>query len=431
MRVFYLLLAIGCECYLAGQIRLPGKRTQPPQQQEKPEQTSGAKTVDVTGVVNSTDDRSLTIMASDSRFLTFKVVPATKFNDGLAMANIKPGEHVRITGKQDDEAFLTATGVYIDDTAAPPAETKAGDDKAPDNGNTVMKSAAPDPEDGGRPHLKYGKPDEKKVSSATPPVQYDETPYVPPTLADVEPVKVSVKSSDPKKELVERAREAALNFTTALPNYFCQQFTTRYMREPGSSGWRAKDIVSATVVFEDGKEDYRDIKINGKGISKKMEEMQGAWSTGEFGTTLRSLFHPGRRAEFHFSKQVQISGATAYVYDYQVSRQNSDWHIILGSQSIMPAYSGRVWIDSKTGRTLRMEKHADDVPAEFPLDTIEATDDYGLVRLSSGTQEFLLPTHAENLSCERGTTICSRNTIEFRNYRKYAGETVLTFDKQE
>ena len=58
------------------------------------------------------------------------------------------------------------------------------------------------------------------------------------------------------------------------------------------------------MVYENGKEDYRNIAINGRPINKKMEELPGSWSTGEFGTTLRSLFHPGRQAEFTLRQAV-------------------------------------------------------------------------------------------------------------------------------
>ncbi len=42
-------------------------------------------------------------------------------------------------------------------------------------------------------------------------------------------------------------------------------------------------------------------------------------------------------------------------------------------------------------------------------------------------QQYLLPVHAETLSCQRGTPYCSRNTIDFRNYKKYTGESTITF----
>ncbi len=440
MRAAVLVLLLGCECLSPAQIHLPGKRPQT-QSQTQESNSSGKTVVDKKGTVNSTDNGSITIEAADSRFLSFKVVPSTKFNDGLAMSNIKAGERVRITGTQDDESFLTATAVYLDDTPSPvdqPTRTAAtATAREVPHTEPMMRPAPRDPDDQGPPHLKYGKPDEQKAASSSGhTVQYDATPYVPPpivagrvieTASGREPI--NDKPLDPKAALVERAREEALNFTDTLPNYVCQQFTTRYMRGPGSNGWQAQDIVSATVVYEGGKEDYRNIQINGKAISKKMEEMQGSWSTGEFATTLRSLFHPGRFADFHYVKQTTMNGMTAWVYDYKVLRQNSDWRIQLGSQSIIPAYSGRVWIDSKTARTLRIEMSADNIPEDFPLDKVEATDDYGFVRLSSAAEEYLLPTHAENLSCERGTTICSRNAIDFRNYHKYSGEAVITFDK--
>ncbi len=50
-----------------------------------------------------------------------------------------------------------------------------------------------------------------------------------------------------------------------------------------------------------------------------------------------------------------------------------------------------------------------------------------MVRL--GQSSFLLPIHAENLSCERGSSVCMKNAIDFRNYHKFTGETTITFDK--
>jgi hypothetical protein len=40
-------------------------------------------------------------------------------------------------------------------------------------------------------------------------------------------------------------------------------------------------------------------------------------------------------------------------------------------------------------------------------------------------QQYLLPVHSENLSCQRGTSICSRNAIDFRNYKKFGSESTI------
>ncbi len=91
MRVATLVLIFGCECLSLAQIHLPGSQSKRPQSQQQ-DSSSNKRTVDMTGVVNNTDDGALTIVASDSRFLTFKILPSTKFNDGLALSNMKPGE---------------------------------------------------------------------------------------------------------------------------------------------------------------------------------------------------------------------------------------------------------------------------------------------------------------------------------------------------
>jgi hypothetical protein len=33
--------------------------------------------------------------------------------------------------------------------------------------------------------------------------------------------------------------------------------------------------------------------------------------------------------------------------------------------------------------------------------------------------------HAENLACHRGSFQCSKNTIDFRNYRKFSAESAV------
>ena len=71
-------------------------------------------------------------------------------------------------------------------------------------------------------------------------------------------------------------------------------------------------------------------------------------------------------------------------------------------------------------------------PEDFPLDKVESATDYDYVRFG-GEQQFLMPVHAETLSCQRGTNLCAMNKIDFRNYHKYSGESVITFgdNKQE
>lgn len=380
-----------------------------------------AKSVNVTGTVIQVEAKSVMIDAADHRLLTFKVEKSTR----MPPVELKLGDYIRVQGTQDKEAFLTAKDISLDKAPASqdtPSPAVVSGQKVPDavakvSPPVIYKPVKPDPDDEGPPRLRHEQPNPPPAKPLPPDPAEEAAQQARPESA----AQVSASAA-----LIERAREWALSFTTGLPNYVCQQFTTRYLKIPGQSGWQAKDVVSANVVYEHGKEDYRNIAINGKPQSKKMEELPGSWSTGEFGTTLRSLFHPARRAVFRYVKQTQITGMTASVYNYSVKREYSDWRIQLGGQALIPAYSGRVWIDQKTARVIRIEMQADEIPVEFPLDKVESTNDYGLIRLAS-TDQFMLPMHAESLSCERGTTFCSRNAIEFRNYRKFSGEANITF----
>ncbi len=233
----------------------------------------------------------------------------------------------------------------------------------------------------------------------------------------------------PGDPIIAKAADAAPRSLLGNAAQLCvrQQFTARFVSTTHDISWQAQDIVSTDVVYENGRESYRNLKINDKPIKKGQEQETGAWSTGEFGTLLRDIFSPATAADFHFRKDSTVAGKSAGLYDFKVEHQNSHWHVQVASQSVFPAYKGSVWIDKNNGRVLRIEMQARTIPSEFPLDTVETVADYEYVRIG-GTQEFLLPVHSESLSCQRGSNYCTRNAIDFRNYRKYSGEAVITFD---
>ncbi|MDQ6666222.1 MAG: DUF5666 domain-containing protein [Acidobacteriota bacterium] len=433
--------------------RLPGRRRPSSTSTTSTETGPLSKSVSITGAVVQIDDHSLMLEAADTRILNFKLTAQTQF-EKITRANIKPGDRLRVDGTQDGEANLTASSIGPEgsaassSTTAPAQSASAPGDDDPDRPRLKRAGAAAPSGDepaSTRPEIRRAPPaivdNSREVEDTDPnrpklrrgvPKQRESAPE-PEEIAAGRPSlrieeqgrqKMDTKMNDP---LIQRAMDVAESFSEQLPNYVCQQFTTRYVRQ-GSAGWRALDVVSANVVYENNKESYRNIMINGKTAKKAMEDLPGAWSTGEFGTTLRSLLSARAAADFKFRKTATVAGLETKVYEYKVERLNSDWRVQLGSQAIIPGYSGRVWIDTKNARVLRIEMQADNVPEEFPLDQVEAANDYGFVRLG-GTQEFLLPTHAENLSCERGTSICSRNSIDFRNYHKYSGDSTITFDK--
>lgn len=332
-------------------------------------------------------------------------------------------------------------------TQTPRAQITSGDPIAEPSSKPVPREA----DDPGPPKLRRGatarvdntppagsEPD--TVASARPSIKAEDMNGVtrrqaPPVVSSGEPAveaprgqavsRGGTTSTDP---VIEGAREAALSFTESLPNYVVKQFTTRYQTDTAHgnrTSWQAIDVVTADVVAEGGKESYKNILVNGKAPRDAVEKT-GSWSTGEFATILQGILAPQTDADFRGKRSTTIVNRAAIRYDYSVEQPNSMWHVFASAQSYVPGYTGSIWIDKENFRVLRIEMSARNMPKEFPLDTVESAVDYDYVLI--GDQKFLLPVHSEALSCVRGTAECTRNVIDFRNYKKFGADTSIRFE---
>ena len=180
------------------------------------------------------------------------------------------------------------------------------------------------------------------------------------------------------------------------------------------------DVVSAEIIYADAQESYRDVKIDGRSTAKSLQEIGGSWSTGEFASTLLELFNPATEAQFRPGGASTTSGLSAQVYDLEVRSERSHWMLHVDSHALTAAYGGSVWVDPKTARVLRIEMQARNIPSDFPMDRVESAVDYSYVMI--GGTSFLLPVHAENLGCQRGTNDCSHNVIDFRNDHEFKAD---------
>jgi hypothetical protein len=380
------------------------------------------------GTLRRIDEKTALVEADDSRMIEFSLVAKTKFYKDTAKsaemkpAELKPGDRLSVEAQENDEGYLSAVNVYLEKAAEKAA------DKAPEKAESPQGAAGaelppapPDPNDPGPPTLRRG-----HARPAAP--EKDEPETETAAVAATAPAAQPPPEAPPADLTIEKARAATESFAEKLPNYVCNEYMARFLSSTHPPDWRAQDVVSTEVAYVNGREEYRKVAVNGRPTTKNIEQVGGAWSTGEFGTTLRDLFSPSTAAEFHVRRDTTINGLQARIYDFAVEREHSHWRVIVASQSVFPAYRGSVWIDPKTGRTLRIEMQARKVPEEFPLDAIESAVDYDFVRLGEG--KFLLPVHAENLACERGTPDCSRNAIDFRNYHKYGSESTITFGSE-
>lgn len=376
------------------------------------------------GVIRALTDKSFDLETTDTRILTIQFTEKTTKPDGL-----KKGDGVDVEAAQSEDGPFQAVSIKPNPQVA--RSVNAGDQIEPEEEQrtgpppTILVRPGPaSGDDSGPPVLRRGKPPEYASNR---PGRDEDPPTDVPAVRPQAPPPPQERIS-PRQAFIEKARSVAGAYIEGLPNYVCQEMVTRYASETRVPSWNVIDVVSAEVVYEGGKESYRNLAINGK-ASKKPPEESGAWSTGEFGTILANLLSPGTDADFKYSQDDTIARLPASVYDFQVIRQRSSWKIWVPGQYILPAYKGSVWFDKQSAHVLRIEMQARDIPSEFPRISVESAVDFDYISLGT-PEKFLLPVRAEALSCARGSNECERNVIEFRNYHKFAGESTIKFNQQ-
>ena len=221
-----------------------------------------------------------------------------------------------------------------------------------------------------------------------------------------------------------RAVEANLAFSDELPDFTCHQVTTRAASRNLGKKWKDRDVIEADVVVYKGEDEYTNITIDGVPTQAKMEQVGFIWSTGEYSAVLHNLFHDYSRAQFERSGEPEtIRGHTGVPYKFHVDGERSNWLLNINNQKLKPEYTGRVWLDEETGRALRVELEAVNLPWEYPLITAESMVEYDTVAI--GDKSYLLPVESMNMGCRRGSASCFRTRLEFRDYRKFTSESTL------
>lgn len=414
-----------------------------------------------TGLFFDREDNGFAIQLKDKRIQIFQVNKETKFTGegaDLTLDNLAPGDELEVQSKAGQNNDFFALSVKRLKRAAagspgvnpPPAASAASANAAPGPPPTVLQAESPAPSgDEEQPRLRRGKPKksangdalEKEVardaqgsSQPTPAPQLAASSGAPasapgpdsprPDSEDTLPAPPPPSSPSANGDaFLAKARVAVGESLEKLPNFICEQYTTRYVSDRRPAVWMPQDVLSAKVIYEDGKESYQDLKVNNRPVKDPAKTHDGAWSTGEFGSILSDLFHPATAANFHSGTNTTLNGRDSRVYDFEVEQTNSHWKVMPDSQYYFPAYTGSIWFDKTTGRALRVEIGAVQLPKEFPIDTVESAVDYDIVTI--GSRRPLLPVKAEILSCERNSTNCSRNVIEFRNYHQFGSETEI------
>ena len=226
---------------------------------------------------------------------------------------------------------------------------------------------------------------------------------------------------------IQAAREYALRYGKDLPDFLCTE-TVRRFEDLGVRGvWKAKDTLRLDLSYADHREDYKLTAVNNRPTALSYRAMAGAFSEGEFGTMMDSVFEPDSRPRITWDYWTRLHGRPAQVFSFAISLANATYRVSFGeggeTVSAPAGSAGRVYIDPETHAVLRIARRATDLPIDFPV-TLAATVldyDYGEV----GGRKFFLPAHATIRMETR--FLRTRNEIEFSAYRKFQGESTISF----
>jgi VWFA-related protein len=214
--------------------------------------------------------------------------------------------------------------------------------------------------------------------------------------------------------------EFAITLPQKIPNFVCEQDTSRYR----GAGRVPVDLITATVRYEDGSESYSEIKRNGWSAPDAISNVAGLWSTGVFEGNLRNIFDPRNKPKFAFVREDNAGGHAAWVFSYEIAEQKDPvWKLRGGEQIISPPYQGEVWIDQKTGAVLRFWSTAANIPATFPMESAEVSTEYNNVEFGDGTA-FVLPI-ASTTQTKYREQDATRNVVQFRGCHKFRAKTRL------
>jgi hypothetical protein len=233
-------------------------------------------------------------------------------------------------------------------------------------------------------------------------------------------------SIEEQRQIVSRAAEYAFGYAARLPDFLCTQ-TVRRSEDAEGKGWKAADVLGVQVGYFDGTEHYRLASVNRRPAKISYETVNGASSEGELGSMMAEIFR-AHAARFEFDHWTTLRQHPAYVFRYSIPTSNSNYVLqfagnLTGSSSATVGQHGYIYLDRESGRVLRIARQADSIPLDFPITDASTTLDYDFFDVA-GTR-YLLPLKADVRVTAGG--VGRRNEIVFGDYRRFAGESKISF----
>ncbi|HYP04625.1 MAG TPA: hypothetical protein VER03_00185 [Bryobacteraceae bacterium] len=225
--------------------------------------------------------------------------------------------------------------------------------------------------------------------------------------------------------LLARVRAHMSDLLLRLPNYTCLLNIERTGRS-ATGRMQLLDVVRIEVALVEGNElfawpgskNFQDTKI--------VDMVKGgAIGSGNFALHAKSVFQSAAPRFTFAGDWTMNDGRQALRWDYVVPLAMSGYTLRSPPHQATVGYHGSFWVDAKTLQVLRLQVHADDIPAQLGIASAADTIDYQRVDL--GGEDFLLPAKAElRMAARDGQE--NINLTTFTGCRQYAGESTISFE---
>ena len=233
-------------------------------------------------------------------------------------------------------------------------------------------------------------------------------------------------ASDP---VIEEARKVVRDYLDELPDFICQQDIQRYVDLDGTGAWVKDDTLVYELTYNRKHETYKPINSVGRPVTRPIDDLKGASSTGDFASGLASLFDLDTKTVFKAAGKERLGNRLAFLYDFRVPKDSSKLVVKAeGAENIIVGYSGTVWIDAESKKVLRIDQAIDDLPKSHPVTHSESSVDYDVIKLRGIDVDFLLPIRAEFIIADRRQKHYFRNLIHFKFYRKFETDIKISDD---
>lgn len=253
------------------------------------------------------------------------------------------------------------------------------------------------------------------------------------------PTSAKLPPETESREIIEKTRKNTLEAVEDMPDFVVKQAINRQISYAGTNNWKNLDRLLIAVSYSSQKgEQYKVLAVNGNRVEAQQGDnyggMDGATTGGEFVEDLQRIFKAESKTEFKAIDTDLLRNNQTIVFEYEITLENNKSGIGYKSLTYMSSPAGqrgKIWIDRKNFRVLRIEANYTDIAANFPVKAFQSNIDYDWVKISD--QNYLLPIQSNAIftSKESVGLIQNQNVIRFRDYQKYGTDVIVLDDDVE